>query len=341
MNHKRARLSVLLGVLVLGAPGSALWAQQFIGFRHQPKPEESLSHIALIYYGKPDKYIHLVAANRLPDPDHLPLDRSLVIPTVWTYVLKKGETIHQVAARYLKASRHADFLAWVSKLRSPKEAKPGSALSIPFLIEHKAAKDQTFAEIAARYYDDVQAMGMLKKFNSRQASASSLKAGETIFVPIFAKDFTYERVKERREQFLKQQESQPSMAGPLEDNPMSMAAADAANQVIAPGEAPASAKASSPDDNSSLKDALKMYNDGEFELARARLAIILERGQLSQGDEVSAREILANCLVALGQDQTAEHEFVRLLMLAPDYQLDPQTTSPKVLRVFRRAKGIQ
>ena len=339
MKRMRARFSVLLWVLVLGWPAATPRAQQLIGFRHQPKPEESLSHIALIYYGNPDKFVYLVAANRLQDPDRLPQDRSLVIPTVWAYALKKGETVQQIANRYLKESRHAEFLAWFNHLRSPKDAKQGSFLMIPFVLEHKAAKDQSLNEIANRYYFSVKPVGMLKKFNNR--AANTLKAGESVFVPIFDKEITYERVKERREQFLQKQESLPSAAGPLEDNPMSMAAAEAASQVIAPGEAPAAAKSSSLDDSTSFQDALKMYDAGEFELARARLAIILERGQLSPGDEVSAREILANCLVALGQEQPAEHEFVRLLMLAPDYQLDPQITSPKVLRVFRRAKGIQ
>ena len=340
MKRRRARFSFLLWVLVLGWPAATPRAQQLIGFRHQPKSEESLSHIALIYYGNPDKLIYLVAANRLQDPDHLPLERSLVIPTVWTYALKKGETIQQIANRYLKESRHAEFLAWLNHLRSPKDAKQGSVLMIPFVLEHRAVKEQSLNEIANRYYFNTKPVGMLKKFNNR--AANTLKAGESVFVLIFDKEITYERVKERREQFIqKQQESLPSPAGPLEESLMSMAAADAANQVIAPGEALGAAKSSSLDDSTSFQDGLKMYDAGEFELARARLAIILERGQLSPGDEVSAREILANCLVALGQEQPAEHEFVRLLMLAPDYQLDPQITSPKVLRVFRRAKGIQ
>ena len=35
----------------------------------------------------------------------------------------------------------------------------------------------------------------------------------------------------------------------------------------------------------------------------------------------------------------AEHEFVRLLMIAPERTLDPITTSPKVLEAFHKAKG--
>ncbi len=352
-------------LLVLLAPEAA-------ALRYKPQPDESLGHISRIHYGTAKKKIYLMAANRITDPAQVAKRRTLWIPTVWKYRLRRGDDLARLARKYLKAPKRADFLMWLNQIENPRDLDVGSLITIPFLLRHRVQEGQTMVAVARRYYFKAKLAGLLRKFNDKRTNA--LEPGEIILVPIYDPEITTAKVKERigryRQQVAKAarearerakrraaaraQERTAEDAEPAAgEQPDAPDASDEAEQVAAAvtGDAEADGDAAQPDAAAEepadsppaqaelVEQAYGLYRDGEYELSRANLRRALESDKLSRDDEAEAREVLAHCLVALGKVKQAEHEFVRLLMIAPDRTLDPVTTSPKVLEVFRRARG--
>jgi hypothetical protein len=134
MNRSYLLLSLIVLVGLLVKPAYAL--------KYKPKPEETLSHVALIHYGDPKKYVYIAAANFILDPDKVPKGKSLWVPTVWRYRLKKGDSLAKLANKYLKDSKRADFLKWLNKIKNPRDLEAGALIRIPFLLRHRAQQGQ-------------------------------------------------------------------------------------------------------------------------------------------------------------------------------------------------------
>ncbi len=340
---------------------ATLWsimpASRAAALKYKPKPEETLSHIALIHYGDPKKFVYLTAVNGLSDPDKLPGGKTFWIPTVWKYRLKKGDSLSSIATRYLKDSSRSEFLAWLNRIRHPKDLKSGALINIPFLIRHRVQQGQTMVDVARRYYFKSKPTGLLRKFNGKRTNA--LKPGEMVLIPIFDSQASFDKVKERLKGY---QEREAKVAAKARERTQqqadvkSSAAAASSQETKSDGRKSSVAavarilEADGGDKNDRVTPAgdavlirkgFTFYRNGEYDLARANLMRVLEKDKLSQADEAEAREILACCLVALDRNQEAEHEFVRLLMVAPERTLDPVTTSPKILDVFKRARGAR
>jgi LysM repeat protein len=331
--------------------------------KYKPKTEETLSHVALIHYGDPKKYIYLVAANRIADPDRYPKGKTLWVPTVWKYRLKKGDNLSKVATKYLKDKKRAEFLAWLNRISKPKDIKAGALLTIPFLLKHRVQQGQSMVDVSRRYYFRTKPTSLLRKFNDKRTNA--LKPGEIILVPIFDHEASYDKVKERVKNYEERRSKaakearERALDKPVSDSktievkdPKSTDAKkdpgdsktpgdDKTDKILSAGLEDEDKKTTPPEDTSLIQEAFELYRDGEYDLAQASLLRVLEKGRLSKADEAEAREILAFCLVAKDQTKDAEHEFVRLLMVSPDRTLDPITTSPKILKVFKRAKGTR
>jgi LysM repeat protein len=127
--------------------------------RYTIQPGDSLTKISKRFYGNGKLYYRIVKANRdvLPNPDVLPLGVTIVIPakdapvasaspvrsrtppsasragSAKTYVVKKGETLYQIAKKTLgKGSRYPEiFRANRDKLATPDAVKAGMTLQIP------------------------------------------------------------------------------------------------------------------------------------------------------------------------------------------------------------------
>jgi LysM repeat protein len=329
-------LSVLIGILCF---------QQAYAVKYRPKPEETLSHISLIHYGDPKKYVYIAAANFIADPNKVPKGKSLWVPTVWRYRLRKGDSLSKVAAKHLKDSKRADFLKWLNKIRNVRDLEPGTLITIPFLLRHRAQQGQSMVDVAKRYYFRSKETGLLRRFNGKRTNV--LKPGEIVFVPIFDSDAAYDKVKERSKRYL---ERQAKVADEAQEIAKKAITNGGETAVTAPTEAVTRIlesdvkddKVTPPEDLALIKRAEDLYLDGEYELARANLVRALEHNLLSSTHEARARQTLAFCLVAMDRPKDAEHEFVRLLMVDPRRTLDPITTSPKIMDAFERAaKGAR
>ncbi|MBN2493890.1 MAG: LysM peptidoglycan-binding domain-containing protein [Deltaproteobacteria bacterium] len=184
--------------MVTGVLACLLWPQAVMALRYKPQANETLSHISLIHYGSPKKYIYFTSINRISDPDNWPR-RILRIPTVWPYRIRKGDDLSKLARKYLKDAERADFLAWQNHIKDPRDIEPGTLIHIPFLIKHKASKTDTMIKVAKRYYWSTRQTGLLRKFNNKRNN--KLKEGEIVWVPIYDQQAHTDRVRERLKQY--------------------------------------------------------------------------------------------------------------------------------------------
>ena len=340
MNARRPYLLLLIGFLA-----GILSARQALAVKYKPKPEETLSHISLIHYGDPKKFVYIAAANFIADPDKVPRGKALWVPTVWRYRLKKGDSLSKLATKYLKDSKRADFLKWLNKIKKPRDLNPGDLITIPFLLRHRVQQGQSMVDVAKRYYFRTKETGLLRRFNGKRTNV--LKPGEIVLVPVFDDQAAFDKVKERMK---RSQEREAKVADEaLEIAKKAIAnggetttgtTTDAATRILESDSA--DDKQTPPEDLALIRKADELYRDGEYALAQANLARALEKNMLSSAHEAQAREIMAFCLVAMERPKDAEHEFVRLLMVDPKRILDPVTTSPKIMEVFKRAaKGAR
>lgn len=339
MRTRRTYLLFSLGLLAV-----VLLAKPALALKYRPKKDETLSHVALIHYGDPKKWVYITAANFIADPNKIPRNRPLWVPTVWKYRLRKGDSLAKLAAKHLKDSKRADFLKWLNKVKDPRDLDAGKLITMPFLLRHRVQQGQSMVDVAKRYYFRTRETGLLRRFNGKRTNV--LKPGETVFVPVFDPDAAYDKVKDRVKRY-KQREAKVADEA-LEIAKKAIAnggettrtATDAATRIL---ESDAQdEKQTPPEDLALIEKADELYRDGEYALARANLERALERGLLSSIHEARAREIVAFCLVAMDRPKDAEHEFVRLLMVDPKRTLDPVTTSPKIMEVFQRAaKGAR
>lgn len=75
----------------------------------------------------------------------------------------------------------------------------------------------------------------------------------------------------------------------------------------------------------------------EYEQAAARLAEVVEQGQLHTNELVEAHRLGGEILAALGHVSAARRHFVRWLTLSPKAKL-PSGTSPKIREVYEHAR---
>ncbi len=342
---------------------SALLATSTVqALRYVPRADETLSHISLIHYGSPKKLIYITNTNNIDDPNRMPRGVRLRIPTVWRYRLRRGDDLAKVARKHLKDASRADFLAWLNDIKDPRKLKSGNLITIPFLIRHKVTRGQNMLKVARKYYWSTRPTGLLRKFNKKRNNV--LKTGEIIYVPIYDAEATTEKVKERlkrhveKQKKAKEEAKRRALAAAEKSKPdagqstdktetgseaeVAMILGDQASQnkrSSDAGQADGGPAPGNPEATRLIAKASELYREGEYEQARANLGRALDLTGLTKVDEAEAREVLAFCLVALERPQEAEHEFVRLMMVVPDRKLDPETTSPKILKVFEKAKG--
>ena len=150
----------LLLAILLVKPAYAL--------KYKPKKDETLSHVALIHYGDPKKWVYITAANFIADPNKIPRNRPLWVPTVWRYRIKKGDSLARLANKYLKDSKRSDFLKWLNKIKNPRDLEPGKLIRMPFLLRHRVQQGQSMVEVAKRYYFRSKETGLLRKFNGKR-----------------------------------------------------------------------------------------------------------------------------------------------------------------------------
>jgi hypothetical protein len=81
-----------------------------------------------------------------------------------------------------------------------------------------------------------------------------------------------------------------------------------------------------------------LYNSGSYRTAELEARRLLEHSTLTDSARTAVHKFIAFSLAAQGKPELAKEHFMSILQLAPNYNLDPVYTSPKILVIFKEAR---
>ncbi len=92
--------------------------------------------------------------------------------------------------------------------------------------------------------------------------------------------------------------------------------------------------------HSTLQAIEVLYNTGSYLSAELEARRLLEFSALNDSVRVAVHKYIAFSLIAQGKSEQAKEHFMSVLKLAPDYDLDPVYTSPKILVIFKETQQL-
>ena len=273
---------------------------------HMAKAGETLEQLSVRYYGTPDKAAVIRAANGFvhPDTGRLTEGESVEIPEILHVRVGESETWASLSASFLSSQIHAAFLADLNGFKEDQAPPAGTIIRIPFHLRHIFATDETVKSVAELYYKDTKSADWLIRYNTD--SKKKYGRGDVIIVPLWDLAFTEEeqaRVDAFRDARYTRLDEQHQ---------------EAAREVIA-----------------SLKSD---FDTGRYVEMVAKASGLLGYGHLTVPQEIGVQNYLAYAYVALDAPELAKEAFKQALALQPDMELSAITSSPKILKVFKKAK---
>lgn len=137
------------------------------------KKGDTLWNIAKRYGSSPSQ---IASTNELPNPNHLLIGQSLVIPiAAQQHIVRQGETVWHIAQRYAVP---VQSILQINQLTNPSMISIGTVLIIPPRF-HTVQAGETLAQIAQLY--GITARQILKE--NKIQDASSLRKGTVLTIP--------------------------------------------------------------------------------------------------------------------------------------------------------------
>lgn len=295
-------MRALGGILVLLASGTAQAED------HLVRQGETLPQIARIYYGAdPAGTIVLAAGNGYPDLEEVRVvvGQRLVVPVPMHISVAVGETWESLAERAFGSRRRATFLARANGRSVRQSPETGAEIVVPIVLTHHPDRRDTLAGIAKRYYGAARnGPRLLRDFND-------LRMGRP-------------------------PEGQPVLV-PYPDLRLTPAGVEALARASAGRTDGTHARVQS-EIATSLANLETLFDEGRYHELVTAVSRLLGRGAATGNQLVTLNRLLAYAYVALDEEALALASFREALRHQPDLELNPITTSPKILRVFRRAQ---
>jgi hypothetical protein len=93
-------------------------------------------------------------------------------------------------------------------------------------------------------------------------------------------------------------------------------------------------------ENDIVPRAESLYSQGKYLLVIDLLELALsDTIGVARDERVALLELLGSSYVAVGNVESAKKQFEQMLLLDPEMEMDPLSTSPKILSVFQEAKA--
>jgi phage tail protein X len=293
------RISLVL-ILIIFAPSASM------SWTHIAREGETLTQLAIRYYGRTNMVMVLRAANGFVHPD----DGSLIdgerveIPEVTYYRIRGGDTWDNIADKFLASPKRGRFLAQMNGYDDGKMPPQETLIKVPYHLRHIFAPDESLKSVNRLYYGKKGSTQWLKQYNLTRKTR--FKRGDVVIIPLMDLDFTKEE----------QERTDSERAGLFTD-------ADAERQEQA---------------LRGIARIKETYEQGNYIEAVAIGQRLMGQGDLTLPQKIGVYNYLGFAYVALDKKALARDSFTEALKLQPGMELSPITTSPKILEVFLEAK---
>ncbi len=115
---------------------------------------ETLSALALRYYGDGELYRLIATASGIADPGVINVGQRLLMPDFTRYTVVAGDTLSGLASRFYGDAELDRLIAGASGISESSVITPGQRLVIPDLIRYPVVAGDTLSSLATRFYGD-------------------------------------------------------------------------------------------------------------------------------------------------------------------------------------------
>lgn len=265
---------------------------------------DTLALLAAEYYGDRNQAVFIMDANKIKHGRDLTVGEKLRIPLSRDVTTRVGDTFEELARTHLGDARRGPYLAEFNRMSATETPSAGRVIVIPFHAVHTAAAEESLASIAAARFGNSKNAALLRGYNF--LGRDSIHAGESIIIPIID-------LKVR------------SAALPPPD-PES-AARKQKRERIAKSATVALTRAH-------VAWRRLGYND----VKRALIDIDLDFLDTDQAAKIAMR--LGAAYIALGDIDSAEATFRRVMERRPSTAMSPYYYSPRVREIWLKAGGL-
>ncbi|MFA5712086.1 alpha/beta hydrolase-fold protein [Mycolicibacterium sp.] len=126
---------------------------------------ETLSALALRFYGDAELYPLIAAAGGIDDPDVLAVGRHLIFPDFTRYRAAPGDTLPSLATRFYGDADLAWLIARASGLPESAVLTPGQELIIADLTRYTVAPADTLSALASHFYGNASFYPLIADVN--------------------------------------------------------------------------------------------------------------------------------------------------------------------------------
>ena len=121
---------------------------------HTAVAGETLSALALRFYGDAELYRLIATASGIANPNALGVGQRLICPDFTRYTVVAGDTLSALAVRFYGDAELDRLIAGASGIAESAVLKAGQRLIIPRITRHTVVSGETLSALAARFYGD-------------------------------------------------------------------------------------------------------------------------------------------------------------------------------------------
>ncbi len=148
---------------------------------HTVVPGETLSALALRFYGDQDLYRLIATAAGIPDPNTLSVGQRLVFPDYTRYAAVAGDTLSALATRFYGDAQLDWLIAGASGIPEASALGVGQRLIIPEIARYRVAAGDTLSALASRFYGDASFYPLIASVNGI-ADPAVINVGQVLVI---------------------------------------------------------------------------------------------------------------------------------------------------------------
>src|ERR1700754_1705473 len=126
---------------------------------------ETLSALALRYYGDAELYRLIATASGIADPNVINVGQRLIMPDFTRYPAVAGDTLSGLGVRFYGDAGLAWLIAGASGIAESSVVNAGQRLIIPDITKYTVVAGETLSALAVRFYGDTAFYPLIAKVN--------------------------------------------------------------------------------------------------------------------------------------------------------------------------------
>ena len=126
---------------------------------------ETLSALALRFYGDAELYRLIATASGIADPDVINVGQRLIFPDFTRYTVVAGDTLSALALRFYGDAELDWLIATASGIADPNVINVGQRLIIPDITRYTVVAGDTLSALASRFYGDASFYPLIATVN--------------------------------------------------------------------------------------------------------------------------------------------------------------------------------